>query len=110
MTDTPAARSSTDDQAAVLAAWAAELVSTLGESSASAGVAFDAQTDVDTVLALAGAAAHAVVRPAAPLTTYLVGYAAGLAVAAGADPALALNDAAAAATALAKRWQAEHGA
>ncbi|UFS58074.1 NTP transferase domain-containing protein [Subtercola endophyticus] len=110
MTDTPASRSSTDDQAALLAAWAAELVTALGVGGSSTDVAFDAQTDVDTVLALAGVAAHAVVRPAAPLTTYLVGYATGLAVAAGADAASALNDATAAATALAKRWQAEHGA
>jgi hypothetical protein len=32
-----------------------------------------------TLLALAGDAAHGVVRPAAPLTTFLAGYAAGLA-------------------------------
>lgn len=32
----------------------------------------------DTLLALAGDAAHGVVRPAAPLTTFLAGYAAGL--------------------------------
>jgi hypothetical protein len=31
----------------------------------------------DAILGLAGEAAHAVVRPAAPLTTFLVGYAAG---------------------------------
>lgn len=48
------------------------------------------EVDIDAVLALAGTAAHAVMRPAAPLTTYLVGYAAGLAAAtdlAGSDPA-----------------------
>ena len=39
--------------------------------------------DIDAVLSLAGQAAHAVVRPAAPLTTFLVGYAAGRASAAG---------------------------
>ena len=43
------------------------------------------EVDIDAVLALAGTAAHAVMRPAAPLTTYLVGYAAGLAAAT--DPA-----------------------
>ncbi|KQQ03902.1 MULTISPECIES: DUF6457 domain-containing protein [unclassified Rathayibacter] len=32
----------------------------------------------DALLSLAGDAAHGVVRPAAPLTTFLVGYAAGL--------------------------------
>ncbi|WP_374946455.1 DUF6457 domain-containing protein [Agreia sp.] len=37
----------------------------------------DVDLDIDALLALAGVAAHAVLRPAAPLTTYLVGYAAG---------------------------------
>lgn len=41
----------------------------------------DVEVDIDAVLALAGVAAHAVLRPAAPLTTYLVGYAAGRAAA-----------------------------
>ena len=35
--------------------------------------------DVEQVLDLAADAAHAVVRPAAPLTTFVAGYAAGLA-------------------------------
>lgn len=39
--------------------------------------------DVDAVLALAGQAAHSVVRPAAPLTTFIAGYAAGMAVGIG---------------------------
>jgi hypothetical protein len=37
--------------------------------------------DIDAVLGLAGEAAHAVMRPAAPLTTFVVGFAAGLAAA-----------------------------
>lgn len=37
----------------------------------------DIEADIDTLLDLAGTAAHAVTRPAAPLTTFLVGYAAG---------------------------------
>lgn len=41
----------------------------------------DLPIDIDSVLSLAGIVAHAVVRPAAPVTTFLVGYAAGLAVA-----------------------------
>ncbi|WP_255316773.1 DUF6457 domain-containing protein [Nesterenkonia sp. Act20] len=41
------------------------------------------QIDVDAILALAGQAAHTVVRPAAPVTTYLIGYVAGLAEATG---------------------------
>jgi hypothetical protein len=48
--------------------------------------------DVDEILGLAGVAARAVVRPAAPLTTFLVGYAAGLAAAAGTDPAQAMHE------------------
>ncbi|GAA3532306.1 hypothetical protein AFL01nite_19820 [Aeromicrobium flavum] len=46
------------------------------------GIAPDA--DPEALLDLAGTAAHAIVRPAAPLTTFLVGYAAGRA---GADAA-----------------------
>ena len=41
------------------------------------------EVDIDAVLDLAAKAAHGVVRPAAPLTTFVVGYAAGLAVASG---------------------------
>lgn len=43
--------------------------------------------DIDAVLSLAGEAAHNIVRPAAPLTTFVVGYAAGLAAATGQAPA-----------------------
>ncbi|GGC78434.1 hypothetical protein GCM10011512_01260 [Tersicoccus solisilvae] len=46
------------------------------------GVPLD-QVPVDDILALAGVAAHRVIRPAAPLTTYIVGFAAGLAAAGG---------------------------
>lgn len=45
----------------------------------------DVQVDVNAVLSLAGVAAHAVVRPAAPLTTFIAGFAAGLAAAPGRD-------------------------
>jgi hypothetical protein len=45
------------------------------------------EIDIKQVLALAGVAAHSIVRPAAPLTTFVAGYAAGLQVAgAGAEP------------------------
>ncbi|PUB24021.1 hypothetical protein C8K30_110165 [Promicromonospora sp. AC04] len=69
--------------------------------------------DVGAVLDLARDAAHAVARPAAPVTTYAVGYAAGLAAAgvaatAGDAPAGdapgAAEDAVDKATALAARW------
>ena len=47
--------------------------------------------DHDTILALAGDAAHAVVRPAAPIATFLAGYAAGRAGGSAADIAHALQ-------------------
>ncbi|HXH33619.1 MAG TPA: DUF6457 domain-containing protein [Plantibacter sp.] len=83
----------TDDLHAVLTEWA-ELVSVeldLGEIG----------VDIDAVLGLAGTAAHAVRRPAAPLTTYLVGVAVGRALATGADPAVAAREATAAVARLA---------
>ncbi|MGW5734660.1 MULTISPECIES: NTP transferase domain-containing protein [Streptomyces] len=67
------------------------------------------ELDVDTglLLDLARDAAHGVARPAAPLTTFLVGYAAARAAAGGGPEAVA--DAARKAAALATRW-AEEGA
>lgn len=59
----------TDDRDALLAAWVDELCAALGLEQPPA--------DIDTVLALAGRVAHGVVRPAAPLATFLAGYAAG---------------------------------
>jgi len=52
----------------------------------------DAPLDLQQVLGVAGVAAHAVMRPAAPITTYLAGYAAGVAAAGGADPEAAARD------------------
>ncbi|MGN7192184.1 DUF6457 domain-containing protein [Curtobacterium sp. MCBA15_004] len=69
----------TDD---VLAAWTAELVAALGFPE-------DFTLDRDVVLDLARDAAHGVARPAAPLTTFLVGYAAGLRGGSPADVAAA---------------------
>ena len=51
-----------------LARWWRQLAAELG---------IDPQADPEALLDLAGTAAHAIVRPAAPLTTFLVGYAAG---------------------------------
>ncbi|WP_210481575.1 DUF6457 domain-containing protein [Naasia sp. SYSU D00948] len=53
---------------AELDAWAAELAAALGLQ--------DLPVDIALVLDLARDAAHSVARPAAPLTTFLVGYAA----------------------------------
>lgn len=69
----------------VLADWADRVRSELGIA--------DAPLDVQQVLGVAGVAAHAVMRPAAPITTYLAGYAAGLAAARGTDPEVAARDA-----------------
>jgi Domain of unknown function (DUF6457) len=52
-----------------LAAWLAELAAALDVDAS--------VVDVSQVLDLARDAAHTVARPAAPLTTFLVGYAAG---------------------------------
>lgn len=71
-----------EDERTILADWTARLVVALGIA--------DFDPDVDGVLELAGAAARTVVRPAAPVTTFLVGYAAGLAAAAGSDPKTAV--------------------
>jgi hypothetical protein len=43
----------------------------------------DIDVDVNAVLDLAGVAAHSIVRPAAPLTTFVAGLAAGLAAGSG---------------------------
>ncbi|QWT24135.1 NTP transferase domain-containing protein [Subtercola sp. PAMC28395] len=85
-----------DDQSAVLARWAQALCAELelGETP----------VDIDTILSLAGTAAHAVTRPAAPLTTYLVGFAAGRAAAQGTDVAEAFTGASDAARTLAESW------
>jgi hypothetical protein len=60
----------------------------------------EAEVDEALVLDLARVAAHQVTRPAAPITTYLLGYAAGLSEA---DPA-AIERLAAKAQALADGW------
>ncbi|GHI88664.1 NTP transferase domain-containing protein [Streptomyces xanthophaeus] len=67
----------------------------------------DLPVDTKTLLDLARDAAHGVARPAAPLTTFLVGYAAARAEAAGADPAEAVAEASRKAADLALRWAAE---
>ncbi|WP_353808195.1 DUF6457 domain-containing protein [Agromyces sp. SYSU T00194] len=57
-----------DDAPEILDQWWTELAAALGVA--------DAPGDIADLLSLAGDAAHQVVRPAAPLTTFLVGYAA----------------------------------
>ncbi|WP_225832562.1 NTP transferase domain-containing protein [Streptomyces sp. NK08204] len=66
----------------------------------------DLEVDTGVLLDLARDAAHGVARPAAPLTTFLVGYAA----AQGDGGPEAVAEAARKATALALRWEAENDA
>jgi molybdopterin-guanine dinucleotide biosynthesis protein A len=72
-------------------------------AAAKADLGIDLDVDVAVLLDLARDAAHGVARPAAPLTTFLVGYAAAQA---GGGPE-AVAEAARKATALAERWVAE---
>jgi len=60
-----------DDTELSLEAWVAELLPALGLPA-------DFALDIGLVLDLARDAAHGVARPAAPLTTFLVAYAAAL--------------------------------
>ena len=71
-----------DEVDTALDAWWATLTAALG--------LVDVPADRDAILALAGDAAHAIVRPAAPITTFLAGYAAGLAGGSGSDVAGAI--------------------
>ncbi|MGV8896522.1 MAG: DUF6457 domain-containing protein [Rhodoglobus sp.] len=66
------------DTRRILDEWVKELAAGLD--------AAEAPVDIDQILGLAGIAAHTVIRPAAPLTTYLLGYVAGRA--AGDSPAV----------------------
>ncbi|MFI6683045.1 NTP transferase domain-containing protein [Streptomyces sp. NPDC050485] len=92
--DLAAARARIREHGSVLDEWITAVKDELG-----------IELDVDTgvLLDLARDAAHGVARPAAPLTTFLVGYAAAKAGGEGKDVA----DAARRAAALANRWAAE---
>jgi hypothetical protein len=80
-----------DEERATLEKWTA----TLAEALALDGV----EVDLDAVLDLAGSAARSVLRPAAPVTTFLVGFAAGRAAASGTAPTEAIRAATASALA-----------
>jgi TRAP-type C4-dicarboxylate transport system permease small subunit len=60
-----------DQPTAALDEWIRALTAELGLSA-------DLHVDIALILNLAGDAAHRIARPAAPLTTFLVGYAAAL--------------------------------
>ncbi|XAS68356.1 DUF6457 domain-containing protein [Micrococcaceae bacterium Sec5.7] len=68
----------------------------------------DVQMDVNEILSLAGVAAHSVVRPAAPLTTFIAGFAAGMASGSGqATDAASMRAAMDVARALAAEYEAD---
>lgn len=96
--DLAVARARIREHGTVLDEWITAVKNELG---------IDLPVDVKALLDLARDAAHGVDRPAAPLTTFLVGYAAARAEAAGADPAQAVAEASRKAAALARRWSAE---
>jgi hypothetical protein len=63
------------------------------------------EVDVNEVLAVAGVAAHSIIRPAAPLTTFIAGFAAGMASGTGqADDARSMQAALGLARSLAKDY------
>ncbi|NLS08977.1 molybdopterin-guanine dinucleotide biosynthesis protein [Nesterenkonia sp. MY13] len=66
---------SDDARLATVEEWARELARALEVE--------ETALDIDAILSLAGEAAHTVVRPAAPVTTFIIGYVAGLAEATG---------------------------
>jgi hypothetical protein len=63
-----AEKTTTHDDDAILEEWCAALLGELGLD--------DVSVDINAVLGLAGVVAHAVARPAAPLTAFVVGYSA----------------------------------
>ncbi|RSS84454.1 NTP transferase domain-containing protein [Streptomyces sp. WAC06614] len=96
--DVAAARARIREHGTVLDEWITTVKNELG---------IDLDVDTKALLDLARDAAHGVARPAAPLTTFLVGYAAARAEATGADPAEAVAEACRKAAGLALRWAAE---
>ncbi|WP_442789186.1 DUF6457 domain-containing protein [Kitasatospora sp. NBC_01302] len=75
-------------------------------TEAAAELGIDPEADLRELLDLARVVAHGVERPAAPLTTFLVGYAAA---ARGGGPG-AVTEAVRQVTALAERWVARSAA
>lgn len=90
------------DRDAVIERWWADLTAALGLD--------EPGVSAHDVLDLAAVAAHRVVRPAAPLTTFLVGYAAGLAGGGPDAVATAREEAEALARIHAEDGTTEHGA
>lgn len=81
-----------DDIMETLSAWASKVAADLKIDPPKAD-------QIGQLLGVAGVAAHEVLRPAAPITTFLIGYALA------ADPSLSLESAVATVTRLAKEPQ-----
>ncbi|PFG34405.1 DUF6457 domain-containing protein [Sanguibacter antarcticus] len=94
--ETPAAPTSRTLPPEALDEWLAALAAELGVDPSLVPTA--------TILDVARDVAHDVARPAAPLSTYLVGLAAAQRAADGEDLAAAVRDAAEQTSALAGRW------
>ncbi|WP_228943082.1 DUF6457 domain-containing protein [Nocardioides sp. Leaf374] len=94
-----------DDQTPAPAPAEPTLADWIDEATAALGLEGH-EVDEALVLDLARVAAHGVLRPAAPVTTYLVGLAAGLR---GGDPAV-VEELSARAERLAEEWAARHSA
>jgi len=90
-----------DETMAAVRSWASKVSAALGIDPA--------ELDLDAVLGVAGLAARTAVRPAAPVTTYLVGYAVGRASATAQNSSLALTDALASVRAVAASHRADDG-
>jgi len=88
-----------EEEDRILAEWAEEVTAALHLEGL--------EIDVKSVLGLAGRAAHAVLRPAAPLTTFIAGYAAGRAAASGTAPETAMAEALTTATHLCREHPAD---
>lgn len=89
-----------ENQDEILQAWMAKL-------QAAFEIA-DVEVDIQGVLNVAGVAAHSIVRPAAPLTTFVAGLAAGLAAGSGqTDEATAMKAALGLAKSMAAAERAE---
>jgi len=99
----PKAKMEDMDDKKQLADWCAAAAAELGLAGHEL-----AEADIDAILGLAGVAAHNVLRPAAPLTTFLAGYAVGLRSSAGGGRG-ALDGPIAKLSALAQAWDAESG-
>lgn len=103
--DAKARQRAEDDK--VMEQWVSRLTASLAEAGLDTG---DLVVELNDVLGLAGRAAHAVVRPAAPLTTFIVGYAAGRAAAGDMPSSDAVQQATKVALQLTRDYRAENPA